>query len=149
MNQPDTVFGQQINPLLGPSQNPSIPTMEQGGGYDRARLGYFSNRVLVFQILDAVTDTSVFTVPDNTVIPIRSMWVFNNGGAAVTFFFKIVPKDVVTASWLSKFEISIASKETKEWTQIDDILESNSQILAWSDSAGDLLLKVNGAYVLA
>lgn len=145
----DAVTNQQINPLLAASQNPNANSIEQAGQYDRARLGYFSNRVLVFQILNAVTDTSVFVVPDNTVIPIRSMWVFNSGGAAVTLFFKIIPSGVTPATWLSKFELSIASKETKEWTQIDDILESNSQILAWSDVAGDLLLKVNGAYVLA
>lgn len=122
---------------------------ESPGQYDRARLGYFSNKSLVFQILGSTTDTSVYTVPENISVPIRSMWVFNSDAGAVTFYFKILPYNVTAAAWLPKHQVSIGAGVTQEWTQLDDVLESRAQILAWGSVANKLLLKVNGTYVIA
>lgn len=138
--------GLSDNPFFNPAQ-PLTGQVEQSSNYDRARLGYFANRVLVYDLLDDVADVMVFEVPENTTILIRSMWAINNSGGSSTFFFKILPVGKVAGTWPCKHEESIASKDTLEWWEIDEVLEPGYQLLAWASGPGDILLKINGVYV--
>lgn len=130
-----------------------MPTMaqvgqiEQSGSYDRARLGYFANRVLVYELLSDADNTVLYTVPGNTTVLIRSMWALNNSGGASTLYFKILPAGQTASSWPCKTEESVSSKDTLEWWQIDEVLEPGYQLIGWCDNNQDILLKINGVYV--
>lgn len=127
--------------------SPSVGQIEQSGNYDRARLGFFANRVLVFDILGDTGDTVVFSTPSNETIIIRSLWVFNSGASPNTLNLKILPSGVVAANWINKMKVSIPSEIGIEWPSIDDVLEPGYQILAWGSTPDELLLKINGVYV--
>lgn len=121
---------------------PNTAAVEDGNRHDRARLGYFANKALVDDILSNTANDLLLTT--SVTVIVRSIFAFNNAGGATTLYVKFVPPGVAAAAWLPFLEISLATKETKSWIELDNVLETGTQICAWGSTGNDILLKING-----